>query len=113
MLNKFIYMKNITEVFNDLVSEGYGNSYQFGDISRDGQFIDYFGEKLSVGDKIVFLSQDFKDSKDFYRAVVDKLVTDKGGTDYVVVKQVDSPHSSGKVKDGSKKRSDLCIKMNV
>lgn len=110
-LTDFINEQIDTE--DDSLLEGYGNSYQFGDISREGQFIDYFGEKLSVGDKIVFLSQDFKDSKDFYRAVVDKLVTDKGGTDYVVVKQVESPHSSGKVKDGSKKRSDLCIKMNA
>jgi hypothetical protein len=107
-------MKDITDIFNEIIAEGYGNTAQFGDISRDGQFIDYFGTKLSTGDKIIFLAQDFRESKDFYRAEVGDLITDKGGIDYVIVKNVESPFTSGgKVKNGSKKRSDLCVKINI
>ena len=105
-------MKNLTELIQEsITNEGYGNSSQFGDMSRDGMFIDYFGTTLKVGDKVVFLSQDFRDSKDFYRAEISELITDKGGIDYVIVKNVESPHISGKIKNGSKKRADLCIKI--
>lgn len=106
-------MKNLEQAINDaLIEEGYGNTQQFGDISKNGQFTDYFGNRLKVGDKIVFLAQDFRDSRDFYRATVSDLVTDKAGTDYVIVSNVESPYSSGKIKNNSKKRADLCIKLN-
>lgn len=98
-------MKTIVE----LIHEGYGNSESFGDISRDGQFIDYFGDKIEVGNTVVFLSQDYRDSKDFYKATVKSLITDKGGIDYCVVDNVQAPSSTSKVKSGAKKRCDLCI----
>ena len=98
-------MKTITEI----ISEGYGNSEPFGDISRDGQFIDYFGDTIEVGNTVVFISQDFRDSKDFYKATVKSLITDKGGTDYCVIDNVQAPSHMSKVKNGAKKRCDLCV----
>ena len=107
-------MKNITELMQEsIVNEGYGNSSQFGDISRNGVFIDYFGTPLKAGDKVVFLSKDFRDSRNFYRAEISELITSGSGEDFVIVKNVESPHTTGgKVKNGSKKRADLCIKIN-
>ena len=97
----------------EFINEGYGNSEPFGDISKDGSFIDYFGIELKVGDRVVFLATDFRDSKDFYRAEISGLTTDKGGVDYVILKNIESPYSISKIKNGSKKRADLCIKINI
>jgi hypothetical protein len=80
-------------------------------ISKCGLFIDYFGNPIKIGDKVVFKSNDFKNDNNFYRAKVKDLVAQKGeyGYDYCVLEDVESPHLLGKVKNGSKKQCQLCI----
>lgn len=82
---------------------------EYSTISRDGEFKDYFGEDIHVGDIVIFLATDFRDSKDFYKAEVKSLITNKNGEDYCIIKVLESPYNSSKIKDGAKKRCDLCI----
>lgn len=80
-------------------------------ISKCGLFIDYFGNPIKIGDRVVFKANDFKNDNNFYRAKVKDLVAQKGeyGYDYCVLEDVESPHLLGKVKNGSKKQCQLCI----
>lgn len=105
-------MKNIAEFINKFVNEGFNNNDQFGDYSMNGAFIDYFGNVISKGDTIVFRATDFKDSNDFYRAKVQDLITDKGGNDYVVLMDVESPFHNGKITNGKKKSCSSCVIIN-
>lgn len=77
-----------------------------------GNFVDYFGTPINIGDTIVFKSNDFKDDNHFYRAKVKDLIARKSvyGLDYCLLENVEQPHSFGsKVKDGSKKCCLNCI----
>ena len=81
-------------------------------ISRCGNFVDYFGRPINIGDTIVFKSNDFKDDNNFYRAKVKDLIAGKSvnALDYCLLEDVESPHQFGsKVKNGSKKQCQLCI----
>ena len=80
--------------------------------SKGGDFVDYFGRPINIGDTVVFKSNDFKNDNHFYRAKVSGLIARKGdyGLDYCLLEDVESPHSFGsKVKNGSKKCCSLCI----
>lgn len=80
--------------------------------TKCGNFVDYFGTPINIGDTIVFKSNDFKDDNDFYRAKVKDLIARKSeyGLDFCLLENVEQPHSFGsKVKDGSKKCCGLCI----
>lgn len=80
-------------------------------ISKCGTFVDYFGNPIEIGDKVIFKSNEFRNDNNFYRAKVKDLVAQKGeyGYDYCVLEDVESPHLFGKVKNGSKKQCQLCI----
>ena len=80
-------------------------------LSKCGIFVDYFGNPIKIGDKVVFKANDFKNDNNFYRAKVKDLVAQKGeyGYDYCIWEDVESPHLFGKVKNGSKKQCQLCI----
>lgn len=94
--------------------ENFKHIFESSTISRDGNFKDYFGDTIKVGDIVVFLATEFRDTKDFYKAEVKSLVTNKGGEDYCIVKILKTPYDSfnSKIKDGSKKRCDLCVIVN-
>lgn len=80
--------------------------------SEGGNFVDYFGRPINIGDTVVFKSNDFKDDNDFYRAKVKDLIARKSvyGTDYCLLEDVEQPHQFGsKVKNGSKKSCYLCV----
>lgn len=77
-----------------------------------GNFVDYFGRPINIGDTVVFKSNDFKSDNHFYRAKVKDLIARKSfyGLDYCLLEDVESPHQFGsKVKNGSKKCCQLCI----
>lgn len=78
-----------------------------------GNFVDYFGTPINIGDTIVFKSNDFKDDNHFYRAKVKDLIARKSeyGLDYCLLENVEPPHHEmfSKVKDGSKKCCGNCI----
>ena len=80
-------------------------------VSKCGVFVDYFGNPIEIGDKVIFKSNDFRNDNNFYRAKVKDLVAQKGeyGYDYCILEDVESPHLFGKVKNGSKKQCRLCI----
>lgn len=80
-------------------------------ISKCGIFIDYFGNPIKIGDKVIFKSNDFINDNDFYRARVKDLITQQGeyGLDYCLLDDVESPHLNGKVKNGSKIQCQFCI----
>lgn len=90
------------------------NFLESAEISRGGSFKDYFGDEIKVGDTVVFLATDFRGTNDFYKAEVKSLIAGKTSEseDYCVVKIIHSPYSMPKVKDGSKKRCDLCVIVN-
>ena len=81
--------------------------------SKCGNFVDYFGRPINIGDTIVFKSNDFKDDNNFYRAKVKDLIAGKSvnALDYCLLEDVESPHQPmfSKVKDGSKKCCGNCI----
>ena len=81
--------------------------------SKCGNFVDYFGRPINIGDTIVFKSNDFKDDNNFYRAKVKDLIAGKSvnALDYCLLEDVESPHQPmfSKVKNGSKKSCGLCI----
>ena len=80
--------------------------------SEGGNFVDYFGRPICIGDTVVFKSNDFKDDNDFYRAKVKDLIARKSiyGLDYCLLEDVEQPHQFGsKVKNGSKKCCLNCI----
>lgn len=99
-------MKNIT----DTISEGYGNNSRFGTVSMNGVFIDYFEDKLAIGDEVAFIDNSYRDSRDFCRAIVSSLTTSKSGEDFAILKDVEYPNFNSKTI--SKKRCDLLIKIN-
>ena len=81
--------------------------------SRCGNFVDYFGRPINIGDTIIFKSNDFKDDNNFYRAKVKDLIAGKSeyALDYCLLEDVESPHQPmfSKVKNGSKKSCGNCI----
>lgn len=80
--------------------------------TMEGNFVDYFGRPINIGDTVVFKSNDFKDDNDFYRAKVKDLIARKSiyGLDYCLLEDVEQPHQFGsKVKNGSKKCCQNCI----
>lgn len=81
--------------------------------SKCGNFVDYFGRPINIGDTIVFKSNDFKDDNNFYRAKVKDLIAGKSvnALDYCLLEDVESPHQPmfSKVKNGSKKCCQNCI----
>lgn len=80
--------------------------------SQCGDFTDYFGTPINIGDTVVFKSNDFKNDDNFYRAKVKDLIARKSayGLDYCLLEDVEPPRQSGnKVKNGSKKCCQLCI----
>lgn len=92
--------------------ENFKHAFESSIISRDGNFKDYFGDTIKVGDIVVFIATEFRDTKDFYKAEVKSLVTNKSGEDYCIVKILNKPYDLAKIKDGSKKRCDLCVIVN-
>lgn len=85
-------------------------------LSKCGNFVDYFGRPINIGDTVVFKSNDFKDDNNFYRAKVKDLIAGKSvnALDYCLLEDVESPHQPmfSKVKDGSKKCCQNCIVIN-
>lgn len=80
--------------------------------SEGGNFVDYFGRPICIGDTVVFKSNDVKNSNHFYRAKVKDLIAAKSvyGLDYCLLEDVESPHQfESKVKNGSKKCCQNCI----
>lgn len=81
--------------------------------SKCGNFVDYFGRPINIGDTIAFKSNDFKDDNNFYRAKVKDLIAGKSeyALDYCLLEDVESPHQPmfSKVKNGSKKCCQNCI----
>ncbi len=90
---------------------GCGNSYKFGTVSTNGQFIDYFEERLSKGDAVVFRDNSFRNSHDFCRAKIADLQagTKPGSVDYAVLTEVEYPFPDAK--PVKRKECDLLIKI--